>query len=80
MSHESAIQVDGLSLNIGSVDILNGVGFSVAPGQTLSIVGESGCGKSMTALAIMGLLPEGAKITAGSIRLAGRQLNGFPEH
>ncbi len=74
-----AIEVTNLSLRIGGIDILSGVGFAVHPGRTLAIVGESGCGKSMTALAVMGLLPEGAEITAGSIRLDGRDLTNLPE-
>jgi peptide/nickel transport system ATP-binding protein len=49
------------------------VSFAVEAGKTLAVVGESGCGKSVTALAIMGLLPPGGR-TEGSIRLAGREL------
>ncbi len=52
--------------------------FTLARGDTLGLVGESGCGKSLTALALMGLLPEGAQVT-GSIRLQGRELVGLPE-
>ncbi len=52
--------------------------FTLARGDTLGLVGESGCGKSLTALALMGLLPEGAEVT-GSIRLQGRELVGLPE-
>ena len=51
---------------------VDGVSFSVAAGQTLAIVGESGCGKSVTALAIMGLLPRGVRL-GGAIRLLGRR-------
>ena len=52
--------------------------FTLARGDTLGLVGESGCGKSLTALALMGLLPEGAQVT-GSIRLQGHELVGLPE-
>jgi peptide/nickel transport system ATP-binding protein len=52
---------------------LRGVSFALKRGGTLGLVGESGCGKSMTALALMGLLPEGAQVT-GSIRFDGREL------
>jgi peptide/nickel transport system ATP-binding protein len=62
----------------GPADALRGVGFELARGATLGLIGESGCGKSITALALMGLLPEGAQV-AGSIRLAGRELVGLPE-
>ncbi len=52
--------------------------FTLDRADTLGLVGESGCGKSLTALALMGLLPEGAQVT-GSIRLQGRELLGLPE-
>ncbi|PWE29772.1 peptide ABC transporter ATP-binding protein [Pararhodobacter marinus] len=54
--------------------ILRGVSFTVHAGETLAIVGESGCGKSMTSLAIMGLLPDAVERTAGSVRFKGREL------
>ena len=54
------------------------VGFSLARGDTLGLVGESGCGKSLTAMALMGLLPEGARVS-GSIRLDGQELVGLDE-
>lgn len=56
----------------GRVPVLERLSFSVEAGRTVALVGESGCGKSMTALAIMGLLPEGFARTGGRIRLAGR--------
>jgi peptide/nickel transport system ATP-binding protein len=79
MSTAPAIELRGLSLDIGPVNILADVSLSVSGGQVLAIVGESGCGKSMTALAIMGLLPEDARITAGSIALGGKELTGLSE-
>ncbi len=57
----------------GDVDIVDRVSFSVRPGETLGLVGESGCGKSITTLAIMGLLPPTARIT-GSIRFDGQEV------
>jgi len=59
----------------GIVKAVDGVDFEVAAGETLAIVGESGCGKSMTALSLMRLIPDPpGRIVSGSIRLAGRDL------
>ncbi|CAM5557965.1 peptide/nickel transport system ATP-binding protein [Aquamicrobium terrae] len=54
--------------------VLDGVSLQLLAGRTLGIVGESGCGKSMTALAIMGLLPDRFRVSGGSIRLMGEEL------
>ena len=62
----------------GPADALRGVSFALDRGATLGLIGESGCGKSMTALALMGLLPEGARVS-GSIRYAGRELTTLDE-
>ena len=62
----------------GEVEALRGIDFALDRGQTLGLIGESGCGKSMTALALMGLLPEGARL-AGSIRFDGRELVGLDD-
>ena len=58
---------------------VDGVGFPVRRGRTLGIVGESGCGKSVTALAVMGLLPEAATEISGSVRFEGRDLLKEPQ-
>jgi len=68
----------GLDTARGSTEALRGIGFTLARGETLGLVGESGCGKSMTALAIMGLLPDGAR-TRGSVRFQGRELVGLAD-
>ena len=60
----------------GPVQILRDFGFTVAPGETVAVVGESGCGKSMTALATMGLLPPKVRIASGSVKLDGQELVG----
>lgn len=57
---------------------LHGVSFALERGATLGLVGESGCGKSLTALALMGLLPDGARV-AGSIRFEGRELTALDD-
>ena len=68
--------VNDLTVAIGPdsnpVDIVSGVSFSIGKGEVLGLVGESGCGKSMTSLAIMGLLPDpGPRVRAGRIELDG---------
>jgi oligopeptide/dipeptide ABC transporter ATP-binding protein len=59
----------------GDVHAVDGVSFAVERGKTLGIVGESGCGKSVTALSVMGLLASTARIETGAIRFEGRELN-----
>ncbi|GAB4359317.1 MAG: ABC transporter ATP-binding protein [Kiloniellaceae bacterium] len=59
--------------------VLDGVGFDLHEGETLCIAGESGSGKSITALSLMGLLPEGAAVTAGEAWLGDKNLFALPE-
>ena len=63
----------------GTVEAVSGVSFDVPRGQTLGIVGESGCGKSLTSLALLRLVPPPGVMTASRIALAGRELTGLPE-
>ncbi|MGV6851582.1 MAG: ABC transporter ATP-binding protein [bacterium] len=64
----------------GLVRAIDGISFDVMPGETMGLVGESGCGKSVTSLAILGLIPSPPGIiAAGSIQLNGRELVGLPE-
>ena len=62
----------------GPAEALRGVDLQLARGATLGLIGESGCGKSMTALAVMGLLPAGA-VVGGSIKLNGQELVGLDD-
>lgn len=61
----------------GATPVLHGLSFDVRRGETLAMVGESGCGKSVTALAVMGLLPPPLRRAAGRIVLDGRDLTGL---
>ena len=76
------LQINDLHTDIeirnGVVRALSGVDLHVNPGETLGIVGESGSGKTMTALSLMGLLPQGGKVSSGSIILDGQDLTQLP--
>ena len=69
-----------IEIRSGVVRALSGVDLHVNPGETLGIVGESGSGKTMTALSLMGLLPQGGKVSSGSIILDGQDLTKMPLH
>jgi peptide/nickel transport system permease protein len=69
---EGGGKVDG-----GKVDIVDGISFEVRPGEVLGLVGESGCGKSLTALTVMGLQPRGARVS-GHVRFDQRELLSLP--
>ena len=66
-----------IQLRDGVVHAVDGVSLEVAEGETLGVVGESGCGKTMTALSIMHLLPNGGRIAGGSIKLAGQEVTNL---
>lgn len=70
------LEVEDLAVSIDGRRVVDGVGFTLADGERLGIIGESGSGKSLTALAILGLLPRTATAT-GSVRLEGRELLGL---
>ncbi len=75
---QPVLEVENLSVQLptasGPLKAVQDVGFRITPGETLCVVGESGCGKSMTSLAIMGLLPKAASVPEGRIRFKGTDL------
>ncbi len=79
MTTEPALIVENLSLALGRANLVDGVGFSVAPGEVLALVGESGCGKSVTAQAIMRLLAPVIRQTGGRVLLGGQDITALPE-
>jgi peptide/nickel transport system ATP-binding protein len=77
------LEVEGLAVDIalaaGTLHAVRNIDFHVDRGETLAIVGESGCGKSLTSLAVMGLLPKAANRSARRLDFAGRSLAGLSE-
>ena len=78
----SLLDVDGLTVEFptrrGTLRALDRVSFSIAPGEVLGVVGESGAGKSLTGAAIIGLLEPPGRIAAGQIRLEGGRIDNLP--
>ena len=78
------LDVENLQVHFRTADGVNravdGVSFHVNEGETLAIVGESGCGKSVTAMSILRLIPQPPGRVAGSIRFQGKDLLALPEH
>ena len=81
-STPSLLEVDDLAVQFrasdGVVDAVDGLSYNVTAGRTLAIVGESGCGKSVSSLAVMGLLGPTARITRGAVRFRGRNILSLP--
>ncbi|MEW2526662.1 ABC transporter ATP-binding protein [Streptomyces sp. NPDC047071] len=79
---EPLLRIEDLCVDIEARDrtvhALDGVSLDLAPGESLGIVGESGCGKTMTALSVLGLLPPGGRITGGRVLFAGQDLAAAP--
>ncbi|MCV2348898.1 ABC transporter ATP-binding protein [Paucibacter sp. Y2R2-4] len=77
------LQLDQLKVSLeteaGLVRAIDGIALALKRGETFALVGESGCGKSMTALALMRLLPQGGRVTAGRLQLDGVDVFGLPE-
>ena len=76
------LEIDDLHVELdadaGLVRAIAGMKLSLARGETFALVGESGCGKSMTALALMRLLPESGRIADGAVKLDGENLLALP--
>ncbi len=73
-----SLEVRDLTIEIDGRRVVDGVSFDVPDGARVGLIGESGSGKSLTALALLGLLPDGATV-GGSIRWQGRELLGLPD-
>jgi peptide/nickel transport system ATP-binding protein len=80
MNTEHALSVADVAIAIGETVFVDGVDFAIAPGEVLALVGESGCGKSLTAQAVMRLLPLGVRQVRGEIAIAGHSVSALPEH
>jgi peptide/nickel transport system permease protein len=77
---DAVLEVSDLTVAVdGGATLVGGVSFALEPGRVLGLVGESGCGKTMTARSILGLLPDGVSVAGGSIRWQGRELAGMSE-
>ncbi len=79
MSEAAALVVEDLSLSIAGARVVDGIGFSVARGEVMALVGESGCGKSLTAQAVMRLLPDAVRQQGGRVRLEGVEISRVSE-
>jgi peptide/nickel transport system permease protein len=75
----AALSVQALTVAVGGVTVVRDVDFEVAVGEVVGVLGESGCGKTITAKAILGLLPAGGEITAGGIVFDGANLTALRE-
>ena len=77
------LSVDKLVTEFGrgadALRVVDGVSFHVAAGETYALLGESGCGKSITALSLMRLLPDGGRVASGSVQLDGHDVLALPE-
>jgi len=75
----SILSVTDLAIHIGAARPVDGISFDIASGECFALLGESGCGKSMTALGIMRLLPIAAQVAGGTVSFEGGDLLALPE-
>jgi peptide/nickel transport system permease protein len=74
------LQVEKLSVAVeGGTPVVDGVSFDVLPGETVGLVGESGCGKTATALAVLRLLPDALRVTGGGVLWEGADVRSLPD-
>ncbi|MFZ1545882.1 MAG: ABC transporter ATP-binding protein [Candidatus Nitrotoga sp.] len=80
-SGDFLLNVDGLVTRLhNGAHIVDDISFSIKQGETFALLGESGCGKSMTALSLMRLLPDGIRIASGDIKLEEEDILALPEY
>ncbi|WP_051300631.1 dipeptide/oligopeptide/nickel ABC transporter permease/ATP-binding protein [Actinomadura rifamycini] len=73
------LSVRGLAVSYGTKEVVHGIDLDVRAGEIVGLVGESGSGKSQTTFSILGILPEGGRVSGGSVTVAGRETVGLPE-
>ncbi|AMJ59743.1 ABC transporter ATP-binding protein [Bosea sp. PAMC 26642] len=73
------LTVENLTIDIAGASVVDGVAFTVGCGEVMALVGESGCGKSLTAFALLGLLPDAAEVVEGRILMDGLDLAALSE-
>ncbi|MDQ2928775.1 MAG: ABC transporter ATP-binding protein, partial [Pseudomonadota bacterium] len=82
-ARSTTLEISGLEVALdadaGIVKAIDGMNLAITRGETFALVGESGCGKSMTALALMRLLPENGRVVGGRVALEGQDLLALPE-
>jgi peptide/nickel transport system ATP-binding protein len=75
----SVLAATDLRISYGGREVVHGISFEIAEGETLALVGESGSGKSTTAHALLGLLPAGGRVDGGSVRLGDLDISGWSD-